>query len=299
MYGQVSASQWVHGISSRANTTPSYFRNKVNFFLHDEERFFKYLENVAEGKKKLSCATLLPHELVIEACRTQADWKMAARLPGDKLARMLDVDGRVVDAQWKTLLASIRDASRSGEGLTNSIAVVDVSGSMGQLGASRDKNNPYPIDVAIALGLLTAQLAEEPFNGAFITFSAEPQIVRLPKGQSLRQLVKGMSHANWGMNTDIVKVFQLLLDIAVNNDLKKEQMIKRVSIPYTTIALTPPIESKAEQEPLASSHFHLLVLTFTYSFWTLLHPIRFSSLVICNLTKRVKIMAATKSSIKR
>lgn len=203
-------------------------RNKVHFFLHDETRFTQYLKDVAVGKKKISGATLLPHELVVEAYKAPDPTLDSRGVPPEMLQRLHIISGSVVDAQWNSLAESIREVSSNGKGLSNSIAVVDVSGSMGTVGASSNKNHPQPIDVALALGLLTAQLAEPPFNGAFITFSAEPAIVRLPEKKTLRQLIGLMSHAKWGMNTAFDKVFELLLDIAIQNKLKKEEMIRRV-----------------------------------------------------------------------
>jgi hypothetical protein len=41
--------------------------NKDHFFKHDPEGFEKYLIDVESGKKKISGATLLPHELVAQA----------------------------------------------------------------------------------------------------------------------------------------------------------------------------------------------------------------------------------------
>lgn len=45
-------------------------RNKGTFFKHDEKRLTEYLEDVAKGQSKISGATLLPHELLIEALKT-------------------------------------------------------------------------------------------------------------------------------------------------------------------------------------------------------------------------------------
>jgi hypothetical protein len=46
--------------------------NKGKFFKHDEKRLTDYLADVAMGKSKISGATLLPHELLIEALKTTA-----------------------------------------------------------------------------------------------------------------------------------------------------------------------------------------------------------------------------------
>lgn len=58
-------------------------------------------------------------------------------------------------------------------------AVCDVSGSMAGV----------PMQVAIALGLLVAQLTEEPFRGQLITFHQSPQLHKI-KGHNLKEQVQ-------------------------------------------------------------------------------------------------------------
>lgn len=210
--------------------SPFPHRNKVQFFLHDEDRFVKYLDAVTKGKKKISGATLFPHELLIDSLETVVDTSLApliAKLEPVRAAALLKSMGSVTDSQWISLVQSLKDSSTSG--IANSISVVDVSGSMGSLNHQQDKKRPSPIAVAVALGILTAQLAEPPFNGAFITFSAAPEIVTLQPGQGLGALAQNMVRATWGMNTAFDRVFDLLLGVAIKNEVKKEDMVKKVS----------------------------------------------------------------------
>jgi hypothetical protein len=39
-----------------------------------------------------------------------------------------------------------------------------------------------------------------------------------------------VKHMEWNMNTDFQKVFDLILEVAVNGNLKEDQMIKRVFV---------------------------------------------------------------------
>ncbi|CAI8588092.1 unnamed protein product [Vicia faba] len=62
-----------------------------------------------------------------------------------------------------------------------------------------------------------------------ITFSAKPQL-HLIQGDSLKSKTEFVRNMHWGMNTDFQKVFDRILDVAVNGKLKEEQMIKRIFV---------------------------------------------------------------------
>ncbi|ONK62337.1 uncharacterized protein A4U43_C07F2850 [Asparagus officinalis] len=105
----------------------------------------------------------------------------------------------------------VQDLLEKGK-LKNCIAVCDVSGSM----------SGTPMDVCVALGMLTSELSEEPWKGRVITFSAEPQLHRI-EGE---KLVDKMEF----VNTDFQKVFDRLLDVAKKGNLEEDQMITRVFV---------------------------------------------------------------------
>ncbi|CAM0882575.1 unnamed protein product [Alopecurus aequalis] len=73
---------------------------------HDEERFAKYLEDVAEGKAKIAAGALLPHEIAAAAYRGE--------------------DDEVSELQWRRMVEDLRAKGS----LSNCISVCDVSGSM-------------------------------------------------------------------------------------------------------------------------------------------------------------------------
>src|ERR1044072_3645075 len=103
--------------------------------------------------------------------------------------------------------------------MRNCIAVCDVSGSM----------EGTPMEVSVALGMLVSELSEEPWKGKVVTFSANPQL-HLIKGDDLLSKAKFVRTMDWGGNTDFQKVFDLILEVAVNGNLKEDQMIKRVFV---------------------------------------------------------------------
>ena len=203
---------------------------KKTFFEKDKERFIKYLKDVSLGRKKISGATLFPHELLIEAICIERDAKkICGHVKGDALVELTTVMNSVIDAQWNSMVNSIRESASSQ--LSNCIAVVDVSGSMGDIdNLTPNKNNPQPIAVAISLVILLAQLSKPPFNGAYITFSAKPQICRLPYNANLLEIAQSLNSAHWQMNTAFHKVFDLLLEVATKHHLKPDDMIKKVFV---------------------------------------------------------------------
>ena len=216
--------------------------NSGHFFTRDPDGFEKYLLKVESGKGSISGAAMLPHELVAQIIalsmigvpqvsfggKKGKDLKVPT-IPAVVEAKkaLAETKARVIEAQWKTLIESLREAGT----LDNCIAVCDVSGSMGNITEKYDKAHVSPIFASISLSLVLASLAKPPFDAGFITFSAQPEFVRVDLNQSLQEQVTFMSCANWTQNTDFRAVFvDLLLPLAVKNKIKPEDMIKRLFV---------------------------------------------------------------------
>jgi hypothetical protein len=205
-------------------------RNVENFYLYDEYGLEQYLTNVESGKRSISGATLMPHQIIGEVVRlgSKASRKDAEDADAKEQirAKLAEMELRVAESQWKTLVNRIRDAGV----LDNAIAVCDVSGSMGNLHHTNPKH-PDPILPSIALSLLLATVAKPPFNGGFITFSETPEFVQLDLTQPLATVVRNLEKASWGYSTNINGVFtNLILPLAAKHNLKQEDMIKRVFV---------------------------------------------------------------------
>ena len=188
--------------------------NSKHFSKHDGVRFADYLSDVARGKQTITGATLLPHQLLATAAQSG---------PG--------LQQWVIDAQWNTLVESVRAAGT----LDNCLAVGDVSGSMGlfQPGLYRNKDSHHvqPIMPALALTIILAQTAREPWRNHFITFSNKPELVKIDPSLGLVAMADSMSTAGWGMNTDYNAVLiNLILKTAIRNRLKPEDMVKRLFV---------------------------------------------------------------------
>ena len=202
------------------------------FVRKDLARFEKYIDKVAAGKSRISGAVLMPATLVHQVRQGEISHHRVASDEKAKAKRLLDekiaqINGKTLDGQWATLVKRIKDNGK----MSCSIAVCDVSGSMSGPVLS-DKT--VPMDTAIGLSLLLAEITEPPFGGHFITFSANPQVLAVggPNDKrSFSQKVRHIMGSDWGMNTDFAAVFErLILPMAIKHELKQEDMVKQVFV---------------------------------------------------------------------
>ncbi|XP_073025467.1 uncharacterized protein [Primulina eburnea] len=192
----MSAKQWEAVPYERVASVA--MRNYTDIFLHrDNKRFKEYLENVKAGNAKITAGALLPHEIIEKNSKGSSGAAIVSEL------------------QWKRI---VDDLLKKGK-LTNCLAVCDVSGSM----------YGTPMEVAVALGLLVSELSEEPWKGHVITFSAEPEL-HLIKPGNLRSKTEFIRNMDAGYNTDFQRVFDRILEVAVNGNLGEDKMIKRLFV---------------------------------------------------------------------
>lgn len=166
------------------------------FRRNDEERYEQYLESLKKGETKINTGTLFPYEIVRQV-----------------QANSWNSSDETLDLMWDNLPDYI------GGSKENSIAVVDVSGSMMGL----------PMEVAISVGMYLAERNEGAFQNHFITFSNRPEIVEIV-GDTLHEKVRNMERANWDMNTNIKAVFDLILDTAIRSKISQNEMVKKLYI---------------------------------------------------------------------
>ncbi|KAK7180175.1 hypothetical protein DPSP01_012800 [Paraphaeosphaeria sporulosa] len=193
-------------------------RYSALFAKKDNEHFSTYIKNVAAGKARISGATLLPSKLVAKARSLRG---ISGASGAAAVAR------EVVDEQWKTLVQRIKDSGA----LSSSIAVCDVSGSMME---PQLPDHTTPLDAAIGLSLLVADVTAPPFGGGFITFSSSPSYVSIGGPTDTRGLiekVRAMEKAAWGMSTNFTAVFEdVILPMALANKLTQDEMVKQIFV---------------------------------------------------------------------
>lgn len=168
------------------------------FRKHDEKRYGEFLESLANGEVKVNSSTLFPYELV-----RKVDCGYYADRNNDDL----------YNGMWDNLPNYLEDCE------DNSIAVVDVSGSMSGL----------PMEVAISVGLYLAERNNGSFHNHFITFESNPNLLEV-KGSNFCERVRNIMKAPWGGSTNILATFDLILNTAVKNKLPQSEIPSRLFI---------------------------------------------------------------------
>lgn len=85
------------------------------------------------------------------------------------------------------------------------------------------------ISVALSLGMFFAQHNTGAFHNRFIAFSTTPQLVEI-KGNDIYEQTQYCASYDEVSNTDLNKVFMLLLSTAVKNKLPQEELPEMVYI---------------------------------------------------------------------
>lgn len=183
---------------------------KNAFARHDLERAKSekevqtYADFAKDTTKKVNAKTLYPYECVNEAKKCYY--------------RDLDDPIRLVtNKSWDNLADYFKNASFNG------LAVVDTSSSMTWHGPV------YPIDVATSLGIYCAEKAQGPFAGHYISFSRKPRLIKV-EGVDFVDKVKRIREADLCENTNIEGVFDLLLNTAIINNCKQEDLPENIII---------------------------------------------------------------------
>lgn len=144
--------------------------------------------------------------------------------PYDIVKSVYRGDSVVADEQWKALPDYMESSENSGI-----LPMVDTSGSMGcQAGGYGSKSNVSCLDVAISIGLYVSERNRGVFKDEFLTFSAAPELQKTKGNLSSR--VNQMRRASWGMNTNVIAAFDLILKSAVSSNLPQEDMPKTLLI---------------------------------------------------------------------
>jgi hypothetical protein len=86
-----------------------------------------------------------------------------------------------------------------------------------------------PMEVAVSLGMYCAEKAQGPYHDHFITFSAHPELQRI-QGKDFCAKVSNILKADWGANTNISAVFDLLLNTAIRNHCSQDEIPQNVII---------------------------------------------------------------------
>jgi len=163
------------------------------FLRNDGERYKFFLDRVAKGEANLHTSTLFPYEIIRPLL----------------YSGMNEDERKAVDVTWNAQADFTNDE--------NALVVIDGSGSMYGHG------NPSPAEVALSLGIYFAERSKGAFANHFITFSNSPRLVEI-KGNDIFEKVNYCKSFNEVANTDVKKVFDLILQTAVEYRLPQSEL---------------------------------------------------------------------------
>ncbi|MBQ7627443.1 MAG: DUF2828 family protein [Clostridiales bacterium] len=175
------------------------FKYRMAFVRNDGERYCAFMDRAKENPSALKTGSLTPYDIVNTVIRHK-----------DMSAEERDA----LDTTWNAL----ENYANS----DNTLVVVDGSGSM-YCGSA------VAAAVAQSLGIYYAERNKGAFAGHFITFSESPRLVEI-KGKDIFEKVRYSMGFNEVANTNIEKVFELILKTAVKNRLKQSDMPNRIII---------------------------------------------------------------------
>lgn len=197
---QMSARQWdeieYQRVPSRAN-----LRYNSAFLRHDEDRRREFLARVERGEAKINAGTLFPHDIV------------------HQYSRKSDVDA-TLETLWKSLPDTV-------QGCGNTIVVADGSGSMSVRIGGTDVS---ALEVANSLAIYFAERSSGQFKDNYITFSETPKLVDLSQGKNLREKLSIARRHCEVANTNIEAVFNLILNTAIQNKMRQEELPQNILI---------------------------------------------------------------------
>ena len=163
----------------------------------------KYKEFIKDENTTVNTKTLYPYDIAHKAFTEES-------IPLDNAERI------ATNKYWENLPNYYNGREENG------LAIVDTSGSMWG----------KPLEAAISLGAYVAEKAHGPFANHFLTFSSAPDFCEFHGADIVDKFNRAFheNRNNWGSNTDLKAVFDLLLNIAKQDNVKKEDMPTRLYI---------------------------------------------------------------------
>lgn len=177
------------------------FKYRRAFLRNDAERYTAFMKRVSEGEERLHTGPLTPYELIRPA------------LTGGHV--LSERERLALDATWRAQGDVACGA--------NALAVIDGSGSM------YGGPDPVPAAVALSLGIYCAERNTGAFHNRFITFSETPRLVEI-KGRDIYEKVRYCCGFNEVANTNLQRVFALILQTAVKYRVPADEMPARLYI---------------------------------------------------------------------
>ena len=169
------------------------YKYRKAFLRNDGDRYGDFMSKVSNGEAKLNVGTLMPYDIITPFFE----------------GNVSGAERKAIDVTW--------NSQTDFAGSENALVVIDGSGSM------YVPLQPRPAAVALSLGIYFAERNTGAFKNHFITFSEKPQLVEI-KGKDIWEKVNYCHKYNEVANTNIQKVFELILRAAVKNKMPQSEM---------------------------------------------------------------------------
>ena len=193
-------------VSSNANA-----RYVKAFMKHDPERRQEYLNALSspvDTGAVMHASNLYPYEVYAKY----------------NSGRHYVLDNAVADPGIEALWANLKNIDTVG----NTMVVVDGSGSMET--NIKGTNNIMAIDVSRSLGVFFSERCTGEFKDKVIEFSRNPRYIDLSRCNTLADKYNTMSRYDDCSNTNLERVFDLLLKTAIEHNLPQEELPQRILI---------------------------------------------------------------------
>ena len=175
---------------------------KNAFLKHDENRRLEYLKSVENGERKINMKVATPVDIVSRYSQ--------------RYRSIRDYD-QTLELAWNNL----KDIM-----VEDTLVVADGSGSM----TMPVSGNTMALDVANAMAIYTSEHNSGVYKNKYITFSYKPQFVEFKESDTLKtKLEIALKHCEVA-NTNIEAVFDLILAVAVDNNIPHGEMVKNILI---------------------------------------------------------------------
>lgn len=214
----MSAQEWA---TIEYSAVPSYAMKNYSkaFARHDRDRFSNYKESleqkIADGtisQKDIKSATLFPYDLV----KKYIEAGVGTSYYGWSRSSYIGPYDTIIEAQWKALPDYLDEEA-------NVVVMADVSGSM-------YSPNYQPISASLGLALYFASRNKGIYHNKYMTFTDKPSFLTINENASLRDQLMQAWSAGVGFSTNLERAFMYILDTAIENNVKPEEMPKALVV---------------------------------------------------------------------
>lgn len=184
-------------------------RYRKAFNRNATEAYEDFVAKLEKGETTVNTGAVYPHDVI-------------RNLPSHSYGYndRLDVtELKFINEQWDALPNYVGD--------NKILPMIDVSGSM-SCGVGGNQGNLTCMQVAVSLGLYCSEKNTGAFNGVHLTFSGNPKLMKT-NGRISDRYIQTLSD-DWGMNTNLERAFELVLNTAMQNNVAPEDMPETILI---------------------------------------------------------------------